>query len=501
MADDTRSWTEKYRPKSLDEVEGNPSAVRELRAWADEWEDGRPDDPAVALVGEPGIGKTSAALALARERGWSVIELNASDARNKDAIEKVATRGATSQGFTSSGEYQKAEDAQRKLVILDEADNVFGREDRGGMGQIAKTLEQAQQPVVLIANDAYELSRSSNTVDRLSKEIEFQKVQDSTVTKILRRICEAEGVDADLQALEALAAHASGDVRAAVSDLESLARDTGQLTVDDVDALGYRDQTETIFNALETILQSDDFQSAKEASYDLDEDPETLLLWVDENVPREYEDPGDRARGMRMVARADELLGATQRTRYYRFWSYVTDLVTGGVATAKENSYSGWTRYQFPTWLRKMGRSKAQRSRREGLEDKVGAAFHTGARTAREHMFPPLGFIAQRSEHFAAHLAADLELDDDELALLLDTRKNAKQVTRVLEEAERIRAERGHAEEAPVSLDVPGGDRADADAEPREPDADGETPEEAEDEPEDEPGDGDAEDQANLFEF
>ncbi len=447
MPDNGRSWTEKYRPQSLDEILGNPSAVRQLKQWAESWTDGPPDKPGLILVGEPGIGKTSAALALAREMGWSAIELNASDARNKDAIERVVTRGAVSQGFSETGEFQRTSDKLRKLIILDEADNVFGREDRGGMQQIVETLKQTQQPMVLIANDGYALSRRSSSLKRLCEEITFKKVQASTIAKILGRISQAEGIEADIPALERLAEHAGGDVRAAVSDLESLARATGQLTLEDVDALGYRDKTASIFDALRDVLKATDFKTAKEATYDLDEDPETLLLWVEENAPREYTNAHDRARAMTAVGRADEFLGATRRTRYYRLWSVASDMMTGGVAVAKDERYSGWTRYQFPSWLRKMSRSKKARGLRESLGLKVGEAFHAGTRTANEHVIPMLAFVAKRSKPFAVELTAELELEADELALLLDTKASTKKVKTILEEAEELRERRGTAEE------------------------------------------------------
>ena len=91
MGDD---WTELYRPKSLKDVVGNPKAVKELRDWAMSWEHGPPADKAVVLKGPPGIGKTSTALALARDMGWGVVEMNASDHRNADSIQKIAIRGA-----------------------------------------------------------------------------------------------------------------------------------------------------------------------------------------------------------------------------------------------------------------------------------------------------------------------------------------------------------------------------------------------------------------------
>src|SRR4030088_3735585 len=114
---------EKYRPRDLDDVAGNPTAVAELRKWAAASQRGRPDKRAVILQGPPGIGKTSAALGLANEMGWSVVEMNASDSRNADAIRKVASRGAVLQTFSESGEFLRTNQGGRKLIILDEADN------------------------------------------------------------------------------------------------------------------------------------------------------------------------------------------------------------------------------------------------------------------------------------------------------------------------------------------------------------------------------------------
>ncbi len=76
-------WAEKYRPVSLSDVLGNDAAVKALKTWAETFGSGR---KAAILYGGPGIGKTSAALALAHDMGWDCIEMNASDQRTKDAI-------------------------------------------------------------------------------------------------------------------------------------------------------------------------------------------------------------------------------------------------------------------------------------------------------------------------------------------------------------------------------------------------------------------------------
>src|SRR5881409_2430165 len=141
------TWAEKYRPKSLRDVVGNPTAVADLERWARSWEKGAPDRRAVILAGPPGTGKTSAALALARDMGWAVVEMNASDRRNAEAVREVALRGAVTQTFSDSADFLTTAAGGRKLVVLDEADNLFGRQDTGGIGAIVDTIRQARQPI------------------------------------------------------------------------------------------------------------------------------------------------------------------------------------------------------------------------------------------------------------------------------------------------------------------------------------------------------------------
>jgi DNA polymerase III delta prime subunit len=116
---------ERLRPARLDDIVGNPRARADLRAWAETWKPGRvPARRASILIGPPGVGKTTAALAIAAEMGWTVVEMNASDARNQSAIERVAGRASISHTL---GEYGGAGRSRRALLLLDEADCLSGR--------------------------------------------------------------------------------------------------------------------------------------------------------------------------------------------------------------------------------------------------------------------------------------------------------------------------------------------------------------------------------------
>ncbi len=131
---DRRPLVERLRPTSLRAILGNPRAVSQLRDWAEEWDraEGVPRRRAALLEGPPGVGKTTAALALAAERGWTVVEMNASDARNQSAIDEVAGRAALTNTLGSFGVYRGTREGGRTLILLDEADSLSGRssEDR-----------------------------------------------------------------------------------------------------------------------------------------------------------------------------------------------------------------------------------------------------------------------------------------------------------------------------------------------------------------------------------
>ena len=88
-------WTERHRPMSEHQLEGNEVQRRQIREWLVGWGNGNPKKKGILLVGPPGVGKTTVARAIANDLGWTVIELNASDSRNAAAIRKAATQGST----------------------------------------------------------------------------------------------------------------------------------------------------------------------------------------------------------------------------------------------------------------------------------------------------------------------------------------------------------------------------------------------------------------------
>ncbi len=106
MADSTpEDWTERYRPQSTRDLEGNDTQRKRIRNWLTQWERGVPAKRGMLLTGPPGVGKTSLATAIANDMCWDVIELNASDQRNAAAIRRASTGSGNHFTFNLDGSF------------------------------------------------------------------------------------------------------------------------------------------------------------------------------------------------------------------------------------------------------------------------------------------------------------------------------------------------------------------------------------------------------------
>jgi len=421
-------WTEKYRPESLDKIIGNERAITELKRWANAWNHGIPKKRAVILLGNPGTGKTSSALALAKDYDWPLIELNTSDVRNATKIKQVATFGAVNETFDNDGSFISSHKGGRKLIVLDEADNLYEKikdngkndmSDKGGKRAIIDTIKITKQPMILIVNDYYNLIRGSGeNLKKTCELIKFYNPYPKSIFGLLKRICDSEGITADLKVLKTISDRCKGDIRSAVNDLQSICLDKRRLDIQSLDVLGYRDKNKIIFDALRDIFKTRDIQSIKENVSKLDEDPNTVLLWIAENLPVEYKNTCDLVNGYDAISKADVFLGRTHRRQNYGLWSYACDIMNGGVATAKTQEYQN-EKYNFPLWLREKKSSKSYRGIRDSIVEKMSGTCHNSTRKSREFLSIYLINMFRNNIEFAVKMMHKFEFTEDEMKYLL----------------------------------------------------------------------------------
>ena len=213
-------WTEKYRPKTLDEVVGQSSVTDRLKGYVE-----AKNMPHLMFAGTPGTGKTTCALALARSMygdSWrgNFIELNASDDRGIDVVRgKIKDFARTA----------PVDGAEFKIIFLDESDALTN----DAQGALRRTMEKYSKTCRFILSCNY----SSKIIDPIQSRcavFRFRPVSNAEIQKVVDRIAAEENLDMGEGAVESLIYIARGDVRRAVNTLQTAASLGEQITPDTI---------------------------------------------------------------------------------------------------------------------------------------------------------------------------------------------------------------------------------------------------------------------------
>jgi len=520
---------EKYRPRTLSEVRGNRKAVEELRGWALNWP---ADKKAALLYGKPGTGKTSAAIALANDLGWRLLELNASDKRTQGVITHTVGEASRNASFLND----------QKLILLDEIDNLHGNSDRGGAKAVTELVRKTRQPVILTANDLYGVSstlrghcklitfsairedsirktlvdiwhnerrdtaRANVALEDLSARLEqpkrtlrdrgdrdavraalemltkpgfnpeaLNRIHEATVAledlsarleqpkRTLRDRGDRDAVRADYAILERfsctletlqqqlakmarsfstvdgpfielIAKNARGDLRSAITDFQAY---VGSTAAD----LAPRDRSQSAFDLVRSIFKDKDPTKPLNVSYAIDETPEDTIHWIDENLPRALTGK-NLGSAFETLRTADIYLGRTRRRQHYGLWKYAIELMTSGINVAAQQNHQQRnvaTRYSPPTVWMRLGQTRSKRAVRDLVASKIAQANHMSVSEAREEMMLLYKELAKRDP---SGITVALDLAADELAYLLNAKKDSAVIKKALQEAQKLEGER-----------------------------------------------------------
>lgn len=413
-------WTDKYAPTSIQEFAGNSDIAEAMIKWAILWKNDKKQRP-VLLCGAPGVGKTTLAYVLAKQMDWDVVETNASNLRDKESINRVI--GAASSCYTLTG--------KMRLVLIDEVDGMQ-RSDRGGASAIYQIIKTSSQPIILTANDGWAMNirelRSLCTI------YDMKKVNSRTIEGIFKKIIEKEEMEYNEEVAKKIAVNSEGDLRAALFDLQAVYAGRKKVKIEDLAAIGERLREKDIFKAMQLIFKSMDYKRAKSALDGLDMDFDMLVGWIDENIPNEYEENEDAAKAFDRLSRADVYRGRIMKRQSWVFLKFAMDMATAGVALAKKEPYHKFTRYYFPTIIRKLSLSKENRAKEKEVCGKISEKSHVSVRDAKWIYLPLIKLIAERNLDAFSKMCQFYGLFDvEEIAFLLEKKITDKEVEEITE--------------------------------------------------------------------
>ncbi len=244
-------WVEKYRPSNFSDLCGQESIVERLEKFVE-----NPKEiPHLLLAGPPGVGKTTAAMITCKKilgENWKdfTLELNASDERGINTVRNKIKIFAKHIDFRNKIPY--------RIIILDEADEMTN----DAQTALRRIMESSSKTTrfILICNYS---SRIIEPIQSRCSIFRFNRIDNESIQKHLKKICKLEKIKFSEEALEKITDAVNGDLRHSMNLLQSSAN-SGELNSDNVKKIAGISGKDKVSNIVSDALKGNFKEASKE---------------------------------------------------------------------------------------------------------------------------------------------------------------------------------------------------------------------------------------------
>lgn len=283
---------------------GNEDARTKFVEWFAKWKKGTKP---LLLVGPPGIGKTTLANLAAKQFGYDMISLNASDIRNKKRIQEILSPVlGTSSLFGSP------------MIFVDEVDGIYGRVDYGGAEALIQILKEPTVPIILAANS--ETSSKMKGIKKAVKTIHLRPLPPRMLLLYLNKILQKEDGKISPGTLIKIITESRGDLRSMINTTQAF-------------VTGFEPPTEKSFESLDVetavnaFFKANSENEARTVLYSLRIDPREKINAFYSSVITSSITKELMAKMLQVLSEADGLYGKIMRTQEWRLLRYLDEIL------------------------------------------------------------------------------------------------------------------------------------------------------------------------------
>jgi replication factor C large subunit len=297
-------WSEKYRPQIISDMVGNEESRAAIMEWFAKWKKGTKP---LLLVGPPGIGKTTIAYLVAKQFGYDMIGLNASDVRSKSRINEILMPVLANVSVMGI-----------PMIFVDEVDGIHGRSDFGGASALIDILKEPTVPIILAANS--DTSDKMKGIKKAVKTIYFKKIPPRLLRIYLENILKKENAKLSPGSLIKVIDKSRGDVRSMINLTQSF-------------VTGFNPQTETTFeninieDGINAFFKANSIEEARLILYSMQIDPREKINAFYSSIITSNIDNSTLAKYLEIMSNADMLFGKIMKTQNWRLLRYLNDIL------------------------------------------------------------------------------------------------------------------------------------------------------------------------------
>ena len=295
-------WSEKYRPQIISDMVGNEEARAAITEWFVKWKKGTKP---LLLVGPPGIGKTTIAYLVAKQFGYDMIGLNASDVRSKSRINEILMPVLGNVSVLGT-----------PMIFVDEVDGIHGRGNYGGASALVDILKEPTVPIVLAANN--DDSDKMKSIKKVVKTIQFKKIPPRLLRVYLENILKKQSAKLSPGSLIKVIDKSKGDIRSMINLAQSLVTGFNPQTDQSFESVNVEDGINAFFKA-------NSVEEARSVLYSMQIDPREKINAFYSSIITSELDTQTLAKYLEIMSTADMLFGRIMKTQNWRLLRYLND--------------------------------------------------------------------------------------------------------------------------------------------------------------------------------
>ncbi len=297
-------WSEKYRPQIISNMVGNEEARTAIIEWFVKWKKGTKP---LLLVGPPGIGKTTMAYLVAKQFGYDMIGLNASDVRSKSRLNEILMPVLGNVSVLGT-----------PMIFVDEVDGIHGRGDYGGTSALVDILKEPTVPIVLAANN--DDSDKMKSIKKAVKTIQFKKIPPRLLRVYLENILKKQSVKLSPGSLIKVIDKSKGDIRSMINLAQSLETGFNPQVEQSFESVNVEDGVNAFFKA-------NSIEEARSILYSMQIDPREKINAFYSSIITSELDTQTLAKYLEIISTADMLFGRIMKTQNWRLLRYLNDIL------------------------------------------------------------------------------------------------------------------------------------------------------------------------------
>jgi replication factor C large subunit len=383
-------WSEKYRPKNLLEMVGNEEAKEFFVKWFGKWMKGTKP---LLLVGPPGIGKTTMATLGAKQFGYDLISMNASDVRSKQKIQEILNPIL---GNTSV--------LGKPMIFIDEVDGIHGRSDFGGVEALIDILKEPTVPIILAANS--DISDKMKSIKKVTTTVKLRPLPPRLMRLYLEEILRREDASIPIGSMIKMIIDSRGDIRSILNSAQALAG-------------GFEPQidksyeTNNVEESLNSFFNAKSPEEAQAILYSLRIDPRDKInafysSVVTSNLPKNV-----LKEMLDVISEADMLYGKIMRKQEWRLLRYMDSILLKLYKQGTTVKYSQFN-LSWPTLNRIRWDGRAIK----GLTSNLARQMHVSRSTFSTFYLPYLLYCIKNKSLELDLNETDIEIVEKEMAMM-----------------------------------------------------------------------------------